>query len=801
MADQKKNSPVLTSQFDGLWQALSSQSIIDVFVVQGLIIPTDAEKIKQRYRNNLAIERFLLANKLLSREAINKAYSIILKLPFISLGNLAIPEKTLRIIPDKIARKYLVVPFGLKDKVLNLAVGSPGEIFLPQNRNLETLTNKSDLTLELFVSTPDDILSILSRSRQKGGVLLTQGSLPVIFLRNRNIPLNCLRLLPLDFVKRYRLAIFEQLGDKKYRIAIEDPYNSKTKEIVAYIIKNNDLELEQFATSASDIDYIISLYSKNLQADKTAPVEKSAGQEKNESDEDFGGLRQIVDSVIPSSGPQITMETEKKSDVSPKTTGENVVPQSTREDVVKYEMEATKRSEEEERDIGKLLGGREIRSLQEVKKIAEENSIPKLVAGLISYSLFLGASDIHLEPEAKRLRVRCRVDGVLRDLIQLPAGLGPQITSRVKILGAMKLDETRIPQDGRFSVDFRDRAVDVRVSVLPTVFGEKTVMRILDKSQGILSLEDLGFVGSAFKIIMEQIKMPYGIVLATGPTGSGKTTTLYAILNRINQPGVNVVTLEDPVEYEIPGVNQCQIKPKIGFSFAEGLRSILRQDPNIIMVGEVRDSDTAGMATHAALTGHLVLTSLHTNDAASALPRLINMGIEPFLITSSVNLIIAQRLVRRICLKCREKTDIPPVLKQQVEAELKAISEASKEDLARVKKELQFYKGKGCNQCSGGYKGRIGIYELLVMNDQIESLAVSRRPASEIKEAAMKSGMLTMRQDGILKALDGLTTIDEVLLTTGSVGGDNTIGSIIQKVQIAPDTTEDNATKSKPADK
>jgi type II secretory ATPase GspE/PulE/Tfp pilus assembly ATPase PilB-like protein len=311
-------------------------------------------------------------------------------------------------------------------------------------------------------------------------------------------------------------------------------------------------------------------------------------------------------------------------------------------------------------------------------------------------------------------------------------------------------------------------------------------MRILDKSQGILSLEDLGFVGSAFRIVMEQIKQPYGVILATGPTGSGKSTTLYAILNRINKPGVNVVTLEDPVEYEIAGVNQCQIRPKIGFTFAEGLRSILRQDPNIIMVGEVRDSDTAGMATHAALTGHLVLTTLHTNDAASALPRLINMGIEPFLITSSINLVIAQRLVRRICPKCREKADIPPALKEGIKKELDLIPKNNKEDRDRFRGEIQFFRGRGCSECTEGFKGRLGIYELLVMNDEIESLAVSRRPASEIQVAAIKSGMLTMKQDGILKALDGLTTIDEILMATGEVG----VGQVVGKMSNGGDKEE-----------
>ena len=792
MDSQKKNSLVSTSQFDGLWEALSSQSIIDVFVVQGLILPTDAEKIKERYNNNLAIERFLLSNKILSREAINKAYSIILKLPFVSISNLAIPEKILRIIPDRIGKKYLVVPFSLKNNVLNLAVGSPGEIFLPQNRGLETIARSKGLILELFVSTPNDIIGVLNRGIKKGDLLLSQGSLPVIFLRNRNIPLKCLQLLPLDFIKRYRIAIFEQVSETEYRVALEDPYSSKTKEIIEYLKKNNSLDLEEFSTSGSDIDYLISLYSKGIGIESKELTERrNLSQEKSEVGEAFNSLKEIVDSIVPGSGPEITMETEQKAMIKPKIQLEdNSNKKLTKAEEIQYEMNATKRSEEEERNIGKLLGGKDIKSVDDIKKIVAENSIPKLVAGIISFALSLGSSDIHLEPEAKKLRVRYRVDGVLRDIIQLPADLGPQITSRIKILGVMKLDETRIPQDGRFSVNFQDREIDVRLSVLPTVYGEKAVMRILDKSQGILSLEDLGFVGSAFRIMMEEIKKPYGVILATGPTGSGKSTTLYAILNRINQPGVNVVTLEDPVEYEVPGVNQCQIRPKIGFSFAEGLRSILRQDPNIIMVGEIRDSDTAGMATHAALTGHLVLTTLHTNDAASALPRLINMGVEAFLITSSVNLIIAQRLVRRICLKCREKIQIPSALKEQVETEIKAIPKSNKEDIARVKGEIQFYKGRGCKECTEGYKGRLGVYELLVMSDEVESLAVGKRPASEIKDAAIKSGMLTMKQDGILKALDGLTTIDEVLLTTGGIGEGETIGSMIQKAQSITSAAE-----------
>lgn len=755
------------SVFEGLNQALSSQSIIDVFVVQGLVLPVDAEKIKSRYKNNLAIERFLLSNRLISREAINKAYSIILKLPFIGLSNLSIPKEITSLIPEKLEKKYLVLPFAKKGSILNVAIGKPGELFLGANNDIKSLIGSKNLHLEFFISTPEDVLRALSSSGgEKNNVQLEQGNLPVIFLRNRNVDMKYLQLLPLNFIEKNRLAIFDRVNDKRYRIAEEDPYNKKTKEIVEYLKKNNNLDFEEFATSGEDIKYLISLYKSSV---------KSVAEESEESVEIKGsveaGIKGIMDSLASDNKPGLTIEKTEKYSGDKATKVENAKSSMFGGVKTKGEEEAAliKAAEDEDRDIGKLLG-EDIKTVDQLKEIIKEKSVPKLVAGIVSYALSLGSSDIHVEPEAKRVRVRFRVDGVLKDILALPTEYEAQVSSRIKILGTMKLDETRIPQDGRFSVGFKDREVDVRVSVLPTVYGEKTVMRILDKSQGILSLEDLGFVGSAFRIVMEQIKQPYGIILATGPTGSGKSTTLYAILNRINKPGVNVVTLEDPVEYEIAGVNQCQIRPKIGFTFAEGLRSILRQDPNIIMVGEVRDSDTAGMATHAALTGHLVLTTLHTNDAASALPRLINMGIEPFLITSSINLIIAQRLVRRICPKCREKADIPPALKEGIKKELDLIPKNNKEDRDRFRGEIQFFRGRGCSECTEGFKGRLGIYELLVMNDEIESLAVSRRPASEIQTAAIKSGMLTMKQDGILKALDGLTTIDEILMATGEVG-------------------------------
>lgn len=419
----------------------------------------------------------------------------------------------------------------------------------------------------------------------------------------------------------------------------------------------------------------------------------------------------------------------------------------------------------EAKDLGLILE-KDIKTAEDLEETVREGYVPKIVAAVINYALNLKVSDVHIEPQAKVLRIRFRIDGVLTDILKLPLRLHPPISSRIKIISNLKIDETRVPQDGRFEVLLMGRGIDVRVSTLPTVHGEKVVMRILDKSQKILSLEDLGMHGMSFDTTMEAITKPWGIILATGPTGCGKSTTLNAIINRLNTPGVNIVTLEDPVEYETPGVNQCQVKPDIGFSFASGLRSVLRQDPNVIMVGEIRDGETAGMATHAALTGHLVLSTLHTNDTAGALPRLINMGVEPFLITSALNLVMAQRLIRTICPKCKEEIKLPTKLIDQLKAELDKIPESNTKDRARITPEFKFYYGRGCKECTNGFRGRIGIFEVMTISNEIEELAIGKRPANEIKVASVKAGMITMKQDGILKALAGETTIDEVLQAT-----------------------------------
>lgn len=409
-----------------------------------------------------------------------------------------------------------------------------------------------------------------------------------------------------------------------------------------------------------------------------------------------------------------------------------------------------------------LAGQNDVTTIEQLQSIVQSALIPNIITGLINYALNHRASDVHIEPLEETVRVRYRVDGELKDMVTIPRYFRNALISRVKILAQMKIDEQRIPQDGRFEFDFHNHAIDVRVSTLPTVHGEKVEMRLLDKDSGVMTLEQLGITGVSFDILIKAITKPYGVVLATGPTGSGKTTTLYAILNRVAQPDVNVVTLEDPVEYEMPGINQSQVKPGIGYSFAEGLRAVLRQDPNVIMVGEIRDAETASMVTHAALTGHLVLSTLHTNDSAGALPRLINMGVEPFLITSSLNAIIAQRLVRKLCVACRQQKSLPSTMTDQVKKELAKL----KGYPIAIESDFTFYEAVGCAECQDGYSGRIGIYEILPMSDTIESLAISKQPASVIAQAAAEEGMITMRQDGILKALKGITSIDEVWRVT-----------------------------------
>ena len=392
----------------------------------------------------------------------------------------------------------------------------------------------------------------------------------------------------------------------------------------------------------------------------------------------------------------------------------------------------------------------------ELAKASEDAPVVKLVNMILVDAIKKGASDIHIEPYEKDFRVRFRIDGVLYEIMRPPMKLKDALTSRIKIMSNLDIAERRLPQDGRIKLMVgREKEVDFRVSVLPTLFGEKVVLRILDKSAIQLELEKLGFEEDQLKYFRDAIHQPWGMVLVTGPTGSGKSTTLYSALSELNKTTTNISTAEDPVEMTIPGVNQVQMKEEIGLNFATTLRSFLRQDPDIIMVGEIRDFETAEVAVKAALTGHLVLSTLHTNDAPSTINRLLNMGLEPFLVTASLNLVLAQRLVRKVCQKCKEEIEVDPKILREI---------GFTEEEAKTVKPV---KGRGCDACNHtGYKGRIGVYEVMPLNDELKEMILQGYSAAELKREAMRMGMKTLRRSGLNKIKQGLTTIEEVLRVT-----------------------------------
>jgi type IV pilus assembly protein PilB len=427
-------------------------------------------------------------------------------------------------------------------------------------------------------------------------------------------------------------------------------------------------------------------------------------------------------------------------------------------DIIQQEAQSIKMLSEDEEGFA---------SEKDLKKLAEDLPVVRIVDTLLNHAIIQNASDIHIEPMENQLLVRYRIDGILHDAMVLPRDSAPGITARIKVLSNLKLDEKRLPQDGRFKIQLNNEKVSFRVSTLPTHHGEKTVMRLLRESSGGFSLESLGFHGQGLEALHEATKQRVGMILVTGPTGSGKTTTLYTVLDILNTPDVNISTIEDPIEYQMPRINQTQVKPEIGLTFAMGLRSLLRQDPDIIMVGEIRDGETASLGINAALTGHLVLSTLHTNSAAGTLPRFTDMGAEPFLIISTVNVIIGQRLVRKLCGQKEKYTlskgEIDALGKK---ANLPRVLAALKEEGIVAKdgtwETIPFYKPKSSPECEEGYKGRIGIHEVLKMSTAIRELTIASSPAEKIEEQARKEGMLTMLEDGIFQAAQGLTSIEEI---------------------------------------
>lgn len=463
--------------------------------------------------------------------------------------------------------------------------------------------------------------------------------------------------------------------------------------------------------------------------------------------------------------------------IKKKETGLKILPRLTTPESIKNVLQQYSKTLEAE--FGELIKteAKEIKTIkeeeiieekEELRKVAEELPVIRIIDTLLKHAILQGASDIHIEPLEKEVVVRYRIDGILHDTMTLPKVVSSGIVARIKVLSNLKLDEHRLPQDGRFKVETEEYRYSIRVSMLPIFDGEKIVLRLLPETAKAMTLEGLGLRGESLEMVQDNLRKPVGMILITGPTGCGKTTTLYAILEILNTPEVNISTVEDPIEYRMPRINQIQVNPKIGLTFASGLRSLLRQDPDILMVGEIRDNETASLAINAALTGHLVLSTLHTNDAAGALPRLIDMKAEPFLISSTLNVIIAQRLVRRLW---REKekynlkeTEIKDLAKYcNLERIEKFLREEKLLQKKQTLKDIPFFRPKSTKECPEGYSGRIGIYEVLPITQTIKELIVKQTTSDQIESQAKKEGMRTMVEDGLVKAAQGITTLEEVL--------------------------------------
>jgi type IV pilus assembly protein PilB len=410
-----------------------------------------------------------------------------------------------------------------------------------------------------------------------------------------------------------------------------------------------------------------------------------------------------------------------------------------------------------------------------ISTIVQDSPVSKALSAILEFAARNRASDVHIEPLEKELKIRCRIDGVLREIMKLPKDTEPALVSRIKILANLKIDEHRTPQDGQFTIKVDDKEIDLRIAIAPIVWGEQVVIRLLDKSGTSLKLEDMGYFGRALRTIRKGLERPNGMILTSGPTGSGKSTSLYALIQEIKNDTINIVTLEDPVEYKMEGINQIQVNPEVGLTFASGLRSILRQDPDVVMVGEIRDKETAQLAVQAALTGHLVFSTLHTNSAAGILPRLLDMEVEPFLIASTVHTVIGQRLVRRIPEQGRESYDSTAPETAAIQSTLGSLLPASADKVAAASEDLGYkslpladqnaytlYKGKDSSEAPGGYKGRMGLYEVFEVSEPIQKLIMQRSTSAQIQNQAIAEGMVTMRQDGYLKALDGRTSLAEV---------------------------------------
>ncbi len=584
------------------------------------------------------------------------------------------------------------------------------------DKNLKNFLLESEI---IPPQTLDEIEKEALEKKQKiGDLLLEKGLLqeeqlrktyayllgiPFVNLENQYVAKEILNIIPEPIARKHKIIAFEE-EDHKIKVAMLDPEDLQT---IDFIRKKTQSKILPCLTSEKSIQHILIQYQKSLKAE-------------------FG---------------DIISENIKFASALDEAKGNNAGEGKTEEDL---------------------------------KKKAEELPVVKVVDVLLKHAILQQASDIHIEPEEKEVVVRYRIDGILHDVMFLPKEAFSTVIARIKVLSNLKLDEHRLPQDGRFKLETSDYKFSFRVSVLPIMDGEKVVMRLLNESSKGLTLEQLGFREKSLEALQKNIRRSHGMILVTGPTGSGKTTTLYTIMDILNSNQVNISTVEDPIEYRMSRINQTQVNPKIGLTFAAGLRSLLRQDPDIIMVGEIRDEETMHIAINAAMTGHLVLSTIHTNSAAATIPRLLDMGAETFLLATTLNIVIGQRLVRKVCSNCKEEYQLNEREVEELGAKIdlkKTLEILQREKALPITtndfREIKFVRGKGCAQCSEtGYKGRIGIYEVLEVDDKIRSLIAERKPTTEIESFSVEKGFLLMLQDGFIKAVQGLTTIEEILRVT-----------------------------------
>jgi type IV pilus assembly protein PilB len=566
-------------------------------------------------------------------------------------------------------------------------------------------------------------------------VLSRQYGVPSVNLELFQIEKEVINLIPQEVAQKYSVLPISKVG-ATLTLAMADPTNVFAMDDIKFM---TGLSVEPVVASEASVDISISKYYSG-----STDIELAEAIMEG----DFEKIGTKIASKQPGRGPKLNNGNGKV-----KTGKENISQEDLNVSLDRFEFE-----DHDAEDFELVEENDEI-DLGALARASEDAPVVRLVNVLLVDSLRRGASDIHIEPYEKDFRIRFRIDGILYDIMHPPMRIRDALISRLKIMAKLDISEKRLPQDGRIKIkvkiDNRGRELDFRVSTLPTLFGEKVVLRLLDKDKLMLDMTKLGFEEESLEMFQRNIMKPYGMVLVTGPTGSGKTNTLYSALQTLNTPETNIMTAEDPVEFNLPGINQVQMKEQIGLNFAAALRSFLRQDPNIILVGEIRDFETAEIAIKAALTGHLVLSTLHTNDAPSTISRMVNMGIEPFLVATSVNLIQAQRLIRRICEQCKEENPVPA----------EALIEAG--FTAEEAPTLKTYKGRGCQVCNNtGFKGRVGLYEVMEVVDELRELIIIGATALEIRKKASELGMLSLRESGLTKIRAGITTIEEVLKET-----------------------------------